>query len=147
MFGRSSRGSSVSLILLASALVLTALLPDIVAGDPQPASPAASGQDPASPAPAGSPASFIDTTAADFGAGALDASGYIAETGDGEVILAPAFGSEFSGASLPADMFSAQWFPPSGTATVAGGRLTLDGVRAGSIALFGPGRSLEFSAN
>ena len=87
-----------------------------------------------------------DTTSADFSAGAVDAGAYIAETADGEVILAPAFGAEFSGGALPAGMSATQWFPPNGSAKVAGGRLTLDGARAGTDALFGPGRSLEFSA-
>ena len=40
-----------------------------------------------------------DTTAADFGAGG---SCYVAQTGDGELILPLAAGSEFSGTSLPA---------------------------------------------
>ena len=42
---------------------------------------------------------FTDTTAADFAAGA--GSCYVAQTGDGELILPPAAGSEFSGTSLP----------------------------------------------
>src|SRR5206468_6286307 len=47
---------------------------------------------------------------------------------------------------LPASMSSVQWLSPNGSLIVAGGTMSLDGVRAGSIALYGPGRSLEFSA-
>src|SRR4029077_20743412 len=41
-----------------------------------------------------------DTASVDFLAGA-QSSTYVAETGDGEVILAPTSGSEFSGPTLP----------------------------------------------
>src|SRR4029077_1218699 len=41
-----------------------------------------------------------DTASVDFLAGTPDANAYIAETGDGEVILKPSFGSEFSGKGL-----------------------------------------------
>src|SRR5207248_8797646 len=44
-----------------------------------------------------------DTTAADFAAGAPDAGAALVQTGDGEVILKPAAGSEFSDTTLPAD--------------------------------------------
>ncbi len=97
--------------------------------------------------PDSAPATVLDTTSADFSAGAVDAGAYVAETADGEVILAPTFGAEFSGDALPAGMSATLWFPPNGSAKVAGGRLTLDGARAGTDALFGPGRSLEFSAD
>src|SRR5262249_23087606 len=83
---------------------------------------------------------------ADFNAGTTDAGTYISETTDGEVILAPAFGAEFSGDSLPASMASVLWLSPNGSLIVAGGKLSLDGVRAGSIAVYAPGHSLEFSA-
>ena len=39
MFGRTKRGSTVSTVVVALALVLTAFLPDIVAGKPGPAQP------------------------------------------------------------------------------------------------------------
>ena len=53
------------------------------------------------------------------GAGTLDAGTYISETTDGEVILAPTFGTEFSGDTPPPGMSGAQWFPPNGTASLA----------------------------
>ena len=42
-----------------------------------------------------------DTTAADFNAGALTPGLYVSETANGEVILAPTAGAEFSGTTLP----------------------------------------------
>jgi hypothetical protein len=86
-----------------------------------------------------------DTTVADFGAGTSDGQVSIAQTADGEVILTPAAGSEFFGASLPVDWSSTAW-NAGGTAAVSGGALTVDGARAGTIANFGAGRSLEFVA-
>ena len=86
-----------------------------------------------------------DTTVADFGAGTSDGQVYIAQTADGEVILGPASGSEFFGTSLPVDWSSTAW-NAGGTATVFGGTLVVDGARAGTIASFGPGHSLEFVA-
>src|SRR5262249_5024250 len=64
---------------------------------------------------------------------------------DGELILAPAAGTEFTGTALPASWFSTPW-NTGGTAGGGGGVLTVDGARAGTTALYGPGRSLEFVA-
>ena len=69
----------------------------------------------------------------------------LVQTGDGEVILKPTAGSEFSGTALPADWTSTPW-GSGGAATVSGGRLTVDGALAGTTALYTPGRSLEFVA-
>ncbi len=87
---------------------------------------------------------FTDTTLADFGAGTLDAVALV-EMGNGEVSLKPAAGSEFAGTALPTDWSSTAW-DTGGTATVSGGLLTVDGARAGTTAVYGPGRSLEFVA-
>ena len=46
---------------------------------------------------------FTDTSVADFTAGTLKSSTYIAETNNGEVILAPTVGTEFYGSALPSD--------------------------------------------
>ncbi len=86
-----------------------------------------------------------DTSVADFSAGTLDGNEYIAATADGEVILAPAGGSEFPGSTLPADWSTTAW-NAGGTATVANGALAVDGSRAGTIANFAAGRSVEFVA-
>ncbi|MBN1657707.1 MAG: Ig-like domain-containing protein [Anaerolineae bacterium] len=86
--------------------------------------------------------SFIDTLVADFGGGTPDSSIYIAQAGDGELMLAPAVGAEFFGTSLPPDWSSAT-FAPGGTAVVAGGTLTVDGARAGPNATYTAGHSLE----
>lgn len=85
---------------------------------------------------------FVDTEVGDFGSGMPDASIHLARTGNGELMLAPTVGTEFFGASLPADWFSAN-FGTGGTATVADGLLTVDGARAGPNGTFDPGHSLE----
>ena len=86
-----------------------------------------------------------DTLTGDFAAGALSGA-YIAEDGDGEVMLAPQGGTEFSGSALPADWSTSIW-STGGTAVVGGGKLTVDGARvAQEGALVGPGHSLEFVA-
>ena len=94
---------------------------------------------------------FTDTTVSDFSAGALDANTYISETGNGEVILKPTEGQEFSGGpGLPAGWSSSTWESSGGgaggTAAVSGGSLHVDGAIAGTDATFGPGHSLEFVA-
>jgi hypothetical protein len=90
-------------------------------------------------------ASLGDTSVADFSAGTPDANTYIAQTGDGELILKPSEGAEFFGSSLPSGWFGTAW-SAGGGASVGGGTLTVDGARAGTNALYGPGRSLEFVA-
>ncbi len=95
------------------------------------------------------PPHFTDTTVADFGAGTPNgtpgANTYIGQTADGEVLLLPTVGTEFTGTTLPAGWTAPAW-STGGTATVANGVLTLDGARAGQVAPYGPGRSLEFVA-
>src|SRR5262249_51903836 len=86
-----------------------------------------------------------DTTVADFSGGTLDGNVYIAQSADGEVILQPTAGSEFFGAALPVDWSSTPW-NAGGAATVSAGSLVVDGARAGTIASFSPGRSIEFVA-
>jgi hypothetical protein len=88
--------------------------------------------------------SVTDTTVADFSAG-TQSSTYVSHTTDGEVILAPTAGTEFSGTALPTGWFSAVW-NTGGTATVANSQLTVNGARAGTNALYGPGSSLQFVA-
>jgi hypothetical protein len=112
----------------------------------------AAGNAATSPAPADPPASFTtppasvsDTTASDFGAGSPGADTYVAETGNGDVILKPTVGAEFSGSALPGGWTGTAW-AAGGSATVSGDTLTVDGARAGTDALYGPGRSLEYVA-
>ena len=92
------------------------------------------------------PGSFVDDSIADFAAGSPGAGTYLAETDDGEVILAPTVGAEFSGSALPADWESSLWTPPNGSATVAGGVLTLDGALARTTTTQAADSSLEFVA-
>jgi hypothetical protein len=109
-----------------------------------------SGNTAVSPAAELAPATFVtpsaglyDITVADFSAGSPDANLYISQISDGEVILNPAIGVEFSGSSLPAG-----WSVTSGTgpATVGNGVLTIDGAAVGPAATFGAGHSIEASA-
>ena len=88
-----------------------------------------------SPNPPAAPATFstptavaTDTTFADFGAGTTGGSTYVSETGNGEVILAPTVGAEFSGSSLPVGWESGSW--TGGAASVGGGSVTVDGAWA-----------------
>jgi Purple acid Phosphatase, N-terminal domain/FlgD Ig-like domain/Glycosyl hydrolases family 16 len=105
------------------------------------------------PDPPASPLSFVtasapcpaDVTAADFQLGILDANTAIVLEDDGEVILVPTLGTDFTGSSLPAGWASAEW-NTGGTATVAGGTLTVNGAHAYTTSSFGPLRSLEFVA-
>ncbi len=87
-------------------------------------------------------AAFIDTTTADFSAGSLGDNTSIRQAGNGEVMLKPSLYAEFTGTALP-DGWSGSSFSTGGTYTVASNQLTLDGARAGSVAVFGPGHSVE----
>ena len=103
-----------------------------------------------SPPTANPPASFVtplvsmmDTTVADFTAGQGDTGSYVGQTGDGEVLLAPTAGSEFSGTGLPAGWTATPW-QTGGSATVGGGAILLDGASSGTTGTFGAGHVLEF---
>ena len=94
---------------------------------------------------------FTDTTVSDFSAGSLDANTFISQTEDGEVILMPTVGAEFSNSSLPEHWSSCNWsgndcVTPGSGATVSGGSLHVLGAMASTEATFAPGRSLEFVA-
>jgi cysteine-rich repeat protein len=92
-----------------------------------------------------SPVCAADTTAADFAAGTTDAgSRIVLHTGDGEIVLAATEATEFDGPGLPAGWSASTW-EPTGSALVSAGSLVVDGARSGTDAVFGPGRSLEFS--
>ena len=99
-----------------------------------------------SPSPPAQGWTIVDTTVADFSTGTPGANTYVAQTADGEVLLAPTVGAEFSGSVLPVDWSSAAW-GSGGTAAVSGGALIVDGAWAGTGSLYGPGRSLEFVAS
>jgi hypothetical protein len=94
---------------------------------------------------AGPPPSVGDTTVANFTAGSFNTNVIVGNVNDGEVILAPTAGAEFTGNALPSGWHSTLW-NSGGAATVANDQLTVDGVSAGTDALFGPGRVLEFVA-
>src|SRR5262249_35817394 len=68
-----------------------------------------------------------DTAQADFLAGTGTGT-YASETDDGELILAPAVGNEFSGTTMPPGWI--EWaFGPNGYSALGGGELIVDGVR------------------
>ena len=89
-------------------------------------------------------ATLRDTTSADFSAGTATST-YVSETGDGEVILAPMGGAEFSGSVTPANWSTNIW-SDGGSAVVDGGRLIVDGARVAQEQLVFAGHSLEFVA-
>ncbi len=88
---------------------------------------------------------LVDTTVSDFGSGTNAC--YVAETANGELILNPTIGTEFSSASLPAGWSSYDW-PFDGTPgsyVVSGGVLIVDGMRINpEPAAYTSGRVLEF---
>ncbi|HXT31510.1 MAG TPA: N,N-dimethylformamidase beta subunit family domain-containing protein, partial [Vicinamibacterales bacterium] len=95
-----------------------------------------------------------DTSATDFAAGG-GAGAYVSETGNGEVILAPSSGSEFSGTAISPGWTAVPW-DSGGFAQVANGRLLVDGSRVGTCVDTGgscqeqptlsPGHRLDFVA-
>jgi hypothetical protein len=91
------------------------------------------------------PTTFVDTSAADFNGGTLDAGVYVGAAGDGEVMLKPAAGAELDGVALPASWTMSPWAGTS-SAAVSGGVMSVDGALVSTTALFLPGRSLEFTA-
>ncbi|HEX5164078.1 MAG TPA: IPT/TIG domain-containing protein, partial [Thermomicrobiales bacterium] len=80
-----------------------------------------------------------------FGAGSFDAGVIASETTDGEVMLAPATGAEFSGNAIPATWSSTAW-QTGGQSNVSNGELRADGTMVATNDFFGPGRSIEFVA-
>ncbi len=95
--------------------------------------------------------SFTDNTYADFSAGlSTTVTGtYVSETTDGEVILKPTVGTEFSGTSLPDGWLPAYYGPlPNGTPAYSmnGGTITLNATRLYQSTFFSSGRWLEFEA-
>ena len=87
--------------------------------------------------------SFTDTTEADFTAGIPGVGTYLAKTLNGEVILKPVVGEEFSGTSVPANWYQ-EAYGADGTATVSNGQLAVDGKKVGPNDTFTSGRWLEF---
>ncbi len=88
---------------------------------------------------------LMQTTVADFRKGTLGAGTYLAQTADGEVLLAPAVGAEFAGTTLPAGWSNGSW-ASDGSAAVSGGVLTVDGALVATDAYYSAGRSIEFVA-
>ena len=89
---------------------------------------------------------FTDTTVGDFGGGSPDANTYVSQTDNGELILKPTEGQEFSGGpGLPAGWDSSNW-DGGGSATVSSGQLRVNGSRASTTATYPAGRSLEFKS-
>ena len=90
-------------------------------------------------------AAFNDTTVADFSAGTPGADTTVVQTSDGELVLTPTVGAEFSGTALPSGWEQFEW-ENGGPAVVGGGTVSVDGARVNPTTLYGPGRSLEFVA-
>ena len=149
--GSTTLSSSSSALSFSHGITLTGLTPGVTYSY-RVTSLDASGHPSSSPPYTQAPATFstppspcvVDETEEDFGAGQNQAT-YVSGTEDGEVILAPALGTEFN--QLPP---SAEWLVTpllaQASATVADGELLLSGARlsAEPEAGFGPGHSLEF---
>jgi phosphodiesterase/alkaline phosphatase D-like protein len=88
---------------------------------------------------------FVDRDSTSFGSGTLTDAAVSIVT-DGEVILAPTIGSEFSGTDLPSGWMSVSWGGPG--PTVSNGGMTIDGARVTPVSTFtySRGRTLEFVA-
>ena len=85
-------------------------------------------------------------TVADFGAATLAGGAAVIATGDGEIGLATALGSEFFGSSLPAD-WTASVVSAGGSATVGGGSVTASAMSlVGGLTTVGTGHIAEFAA-
>ncbi len=96
--------------------------------------------------------SFTDNVVADFTAGSPDTNARISQTSDGELILKPTEGDEFSGTGLPTGWASCPWSAPEtcapgAGATVSGGSLHINGNYSRTVATYGSGRNLELVAN
>jgi len=89
--------------------------------------------------------SKVFATTADFNAGTVGTGMYVSETVDGEITLAPTQATEFSGASLPA-AWATSVLATGGAASVAGGKLTIDGAALIAPATAPAGQTLEFVA-
>ena len=104
-----------------------------------------------------------DTASTDFAAGTGTGT-YVSESADGEVILSPSIGSEFSGPTLPAGWIVVPW-SQAGYSAIENGVLVVDGARVATCeigtngacvpgettgstpsAVYTAGHSLDFSA-
>src|SRR6478752_3836922 len=94
---------------------------------------------------AAAPASFVDDSAGQFGAGTLDATTAVLPAGS--VALNGTFAVEpfDGGPGLPTGLSDAPW-SPTGTAVVGGGTLTVNNDLVTADQANGPGQSLEFDA-
>jgi len=95
--------------------------------------------------PARAATAATDDTAADFQLGTRTST-YVADSSGGEVTLAPTAGAEFGGTTLETGWTSTQWDGATGTTTVSGGKVSLDGTHVQSPAAYPVGGSLEFDA-
>src|SRR5207237_7921535 len=69
-----------------------------------------------------------DTAAVDFNNGTTGSATYVAQTGDGEVILKPTEGAEFFGSALPPGWKAVAW-TGGGSAVGAGADVGVAGLR------------------
>lgn len=92
------------------------------------------------------PATFIDTTAANFSAGELGGCVVDPSIGDGALRLPATIDESFEGGpGLPTGWSSNTW-TTGGTTTLSGGALIVDGASARNDTPLNPGISLEFQA-
>src|SRR4051812_49913078 len=89
------------------------------------------------------PASFVDD---DFAGGATDANAVVVPPGSVELAPTVAIHETFDGASLPPGVTVTPWSAAGGTATVAGGVLSVDGALVAAPGTYDAGQSLAFRA-
>jgi hypothetical protein len=99
---------------------------------------------PASVAPASVAMRIVDSTTADL-SGGTSAETVVTQTDDGEVILAPAAGSEFADGATPTGWRQDPW-SGTGATQFRNGVAQIDGANLAVEATFTPGRSVEFEA-
>ena len=87
---------------------------------------------------------LTDTSVAHFLAGSGTGI-YVGAVGDGEFLLQPFLGLEFSEPELPAGWTTTTW-GSGGSASIVQGALIVDGAMTLTDEIYGPGRSLEFVA-
>ncbi|MBL0308582.1 MAG: DUF4082 domain-containing protein [Bacteroidetes bacterium] len=92
-------------------------------------------------------ACFTDNAFSDFSSGNTGGNTYVSLTNDGEVILNPSLGAEFSGAVVPSGWGEEVWDGQGGaTTSYNSGRVAVSGTHVYTNTSFGPGASLEFIA-
>src|SRR6185503_17176670 len=90
------------------------------------------------------PLAWVTSTADEFAKGSLTGTA-VTQTANGELTLSPTLGAEFTDTKLPAGWTTAV-LTAGGTAAIADGTVTVDGLSLGFGTAYTAGHSLEFAA-